>query len=354
MHGPRPDPGSRCVAESLGAFQVLASHAVSSYRWPDREGRATVSGTYLVTGGAGFIGNHITRALVARGADVRVLDNFTTGHRENLTDILDRIDLVEGDLRSIDACRRATRGVTHAIHQAALPSVPRSIEDPHTTHEVNATGTLNLLIACREAGVKRVVYASSSSIYGPDPKVPRHESDRPNPVSPYAVSKIVGEQYCTAFFHSYGLETVGLRYFNVFGPRQGWDSPYAAVLPRFIAALSHGARAEVFGDGEQSRDFTYVDNVVDANLRAMAAPEAPGRVYNIGAGRRTTVNELFAMVSRAMGVPASPDYLPPRVGDIRVSVADISRARQDIGYEPTVPIEDGLQRTLAWALSDGT
>ena len=305
---------------------------------------------YLVTGGAGFIGNHIARTLLERGHAVRIFDNFATGHRRNLVDIYDDIDLVEGDLRSIDACRRAVQGVTYVIHQAALPSVPRSIEDPHTTHEVNATGTLNLLVATREADVKRLVYSSSSSVYGPAPKLPRVESDRPQPISPYAVSKLAGEQYCAAFYHSYGLATVALRYFNVFGPRQGWDSPYAAALPRFIRALRRDEPAIIFGDGEQGRDFTYVDNVVRANVLALEAADAPGHVYNIGSGRKTTINQLLAMTAAALNIEPRRSSQPTRAGEVRDSVSDIARARADLGYAPLVNIEEGLRRTIAWSL----
>ena len=302
-----------------------------------------------MTGGAGFIGCHIVRALLERGDQVRVLDNFSTGHRDNLIDLFDDIDLIEGDLRSIDACRRAVKGISHIFHHAALPSVPRSLEDPHTTHEVNATGTLHLLMAAREVGVRRVIYASSSSIYGPDPACPRMESQRPNPISPYAVAKFAGEQYCTAFFHSYGLETVSLRYFNVFGPRQGWDSPYAAVVPRFIRALSKGERPTIFGDGEQTRDFTYIDNVVDANLKALEAPAAPGNVYNVAAGEKTTVNQLLAIMCETMKASADPIFETARNGDVRDSLADISRARHDLGYERAVSVSEGLNRTITWA-----
>ena len=305
--------------------------------------------SYLVTGGAGFIGCHIVRALLERGDRVRIFDNFSTGDRDNLIDLFDDIDLIEGDLRSIDACRRAVTDISYIFHQAALPSVPRSIEDPHTTHEVNATGTLHLLMAAREASVKRIVYASSSSVYGPEPESPRVETSRPNPISPYAVSKFAGEQYCAAFFHSYGLETVSLRYFNVFGPRQGWDSPYAAVVPRFIHALDKGKLPTIFGDGEQTRDFTYIDNVVEANLKALEAPAAPGNVYNVAAGDKTTVNQLLAMMCEAMKTSADPIFEPARNGDVRDWLADISRARHDLGYERTVSISEGLNRTITWA-----
>jgi UDP-glucose 4-epimerase len=305
---------------------------------------------YLVTGGAGFIGNHLTRALLERGGRVRVLDNFSTGHRENLTDLLDDVELVEGDLRSIDACRRAMAGVTHVLHQAALPSVPRSVEDPHTTHEVNATGTLHLLTAAREAGVAKFVYASSSSVYGPERKLPREETDRPNPISPYAVSKLAGEHYCRSFYHTYGLETVSLRYFNIFGPRQGWDSPYAGVLPRFVRALHREQDVVVYGDGEQTRDFTYVANAVQANLRALAAEGVAGGVYNVGAGRQTSVNRLLELVTGIVGVTPRLARRPARQADVRDSLADLTATRRDLGYEPTVTLEDGLRTTVAWNL----
>lgn len=304
--------------------------------------------TYLVTGGAGFIGNHIVRALIARGERVRILDNFSTGHRENVADLPPTVDLIEGDVRSIDVCRRATNGATFVLHQAALPSVPRSLEDPHTSHEVNATGTLNILNACRESGVRRIAYASSSSVYGPDPKMPREETDRPRPISPYAVSKLAGEQYCAAFFHSFGLETVALRYFNVFGPRQRADSPYAAVLPRFVARLAAGMPVTIFGDGGQSRDFTYVRNVVDANLLALQAPAAPGNVYNIGAGRGATVRELLRLVADALGVIGSVAFEEPRQGDLRNSLASTERAATDLAYHASTPLEEGVLQTIAW------
>jgi UDP-glucose 4-epimerase len=283
-----------------------------------------------------------------------VLDNFSTGHRENLTDLLDDIELVEGDLRSIDACRRAMVGVTHVLHQAALPSVPRSVEDPHTTHEVNATGTLHLLMAARETQVRRVVYASSSSIYGPERRLPRRERDVPNPISPYAVSKMAGEQYCRAFFHTYDLETVALRYFNIFGPRQGWDSPYAGVLPRFIRALRRGEPVSIFGDGEQSRDFTFVANAVEANLRALTAAAAPGNVYNVGAGRQTSVNELLAMVAAILEVPPHVTHHPPRAAEVRDSLADLTASARDLDYRVVVDIEEGLRRTVEWNTREET
>ncbi len=307
-----------------------------------------MNGLVLVTGGAGFIGNNIVRVLLERGVRVRIFDNFSTAHRENVADIFEQIELVEGDLRSIDACRRAVDGATYVLHQAALPSVPRSIEDPHTTHEVNATGTLHMLMASRCAGVKRFVYASSSSIYGPEPKLPRSESDRPHPISPYAVSKLSGEQYCTAFWRSYGLETVALRYFNVFGPRQGWDSPYAAALPRFVHALQRDERPKIFGDGKQTRDFTFVTNVVNANLMALEAPSAPGNVYNVGAGQQTSISQLLDYIMDVMERRCEPELLPPRAGDVRDSLADVTRAIEDLKYDPAVSVREGLRPTVEW------
>lgn len=309
-----------------------------------------IKGKILVTGGAGFVGNNVVRMLLERGEQVRVLDNFSTGHRENLVDIMDDIELLEGDVRSIGICHRAMEGVSHVLHQAALPSVPRSIDDPHTTHEVNATGTLHLLTAARDAAVTRFVYASSSSIYGPEPRLPRAESHRPNPISPYAVSKLAGEYYCTAFWHSYGIETVALRYFNVFGPRQSWDSPYSAAIPLFVRALSLGRRPRIFGDGNQSRDFTYVDNVVAANLLALEATGAPGNAYNIGAGQKTSVNALLLLIAEAMGADPAADRVAPRAGDVRDSVADIAKAREQLGYDPAATLAQGLPPTIAWML----
>ena len=301
---------------------------------------------HLITGGAGFIGSNIVHTLLKQGHRVRVLDNFATGHRANLADIFDDIELVEGDLRSIDTCRRATQGVQYVIHQAALPSVPRSIEDPQTTHQVNATGTLHLLIAAREAGAQRVVYASSSSVYGPEPKQPRVESDRPSPISPYAVSKLAGEQYCKAFFHSYGLETVSLRYFNVFGPRQGWDSPYAAVLPKFIRAVQRGNRPSIFGDGEQSRDFTYIDNVVHGNLLAAKSKKAAGTIMNLSCGSTYSVKKLLQELNSIMGTKSTAQFKAPRSGEVRHSYANISLAKKTLQYKVKVDFRQGLEKTV--------
>jgi UDP-glucose 4-epimerase len=310
-----------------------------------------MTASYLVTGGAGFIGNNIVRALLQRGDRVRVLDNFETGKHHNLSDIAEDVEVIEGDIRSIDQCHRAVKGMDYVLHQAAIPSVPRSIADPATTHAVNASGTVNMLIAARDAGVRRVVFASSSSVYGPEPKLPRVETDRPNPISPYAVSKLSAEQYCAAFWHSYQLETVALRYFNVFGPRQQWDNPYAAVVPRFVRAIQANTDVTIFGDGQQNRDFTYIDNVVQLNLLACHAPNAAGRVFNGGAGRQTSVLEMFALVCSAMEVTKEPVFAPMRVGDVRDSLADISQARSILKYDPKVGVEEGVRRTVEWNLA---
>jgi len=303
---------------------------------------------YLVTGGAGFIGSHIVEALVRRGETVRVLDNFATGRRENLVTVRERVDLHEADIRNLDTIRPLFGGVNYVIHEAALPSVPRSIKDPVTTNAVNIDGTLNVLVAAHEAGVKRVVFAASSSAYGDNPVLPRVENHEPRPLSPYALTKLAGEYYCQIFWRIYGLETVALRYFNIFGPRQNPDSPYSGVLSIFIAAYSRGKTPVIFGDGEQSRDFTYVENAVDATLRACGAQEAVGKVVNVGVGGRNTLNETIALLNAIFGCQVSPRYDPPRPGDVRDSQADISLARQVLGYEPQVPFEEGLRRTVAW------
>jgi nucleoside-diphosphate-sugar epimerase len=306
----------------------------------------------LVTGGAGFIGSNIVRRLVAEGKSVRVLDNFSTGLRENLDSVSEKVEILEGDIRSQPDCERAVAHCEFVLHQAALPSVPRSIADPLTTHDVNATGTLRMLHASVNAGVKRFVYASSSSVYGPVPKLPRAEEDRPHPISPYAVSKLTGEQYCVAFYRSYGLETVALRYFNVFGPGQRWDSAYSAVIPLFASAMMSGESVQVFGDGEQRRDFTYVDNVVSANISALTAQHAPGEVFNVGAGRQTSVNRLVELVAAEMQIDPTVSYAPPRTGDVRDSLARITRASDTLGYEVGVHLEEGVSRTLRWIASE--
>jgi UDP-glucose 4-epimerase len=304
--------------------------------------------TVLVTGGGGFIGSHLVERLVSDGHAVRVLDNFATGKRENLLEWADQVELVEGDMRSYERVHTAVRGCELVLHQAALPSVPRSVQDPLTSSEVNITGTLNVLLAARDEGVRRVVFASSSSIYGANPELPKHEDLLPLPMSPYAVAKLAGEGYCRSFHEVFGIETVALRYFNVFGPRQDPLSQYAAVIPNFITALLAGERPVVYGDGEQSRDFTYVENVVDANLLAMRADGAAGKLYNIAAGERTTLNQLLDHLGPLMGREPGARYDPARPGDVRHSQADIGRARRELGYRPSISPEEGLRRTLAW------
>ena len=300
----------------------------------------------LVTGGAGFIGSHVVRRLLGVGRDVRVLDNVSTGRRENLSGVADEVELVEGDVRDLRSVGGAVRGCGAVVHLAAVPSVPRSIADPVSAHEANATGTLNVLLAARDAGACRVVFASSSSIYGAAVGLPKRESLRPLPISPYAVSKLAAESYCRSFFEVYGLETVALRYFNVFGPRQDPRSEYAAVIPKFIWAYRHGEPPVIFGDGEQSRDFTYVENVVGANIAALETPGVGGRVYNIACGQRITLNELAARLREEMGSALEAVHGPPRRGDVRDSVADVSLARRELGYEPVVALAEGLRRTV--------
>lgn len=301
----------------------------------------------LVTGGAGFIGSHLVTRLVERGERVRVLDNFATGFHANLNHVADDIELIDGDLRDEAAVRDAVAGADLIYHEGALGSVPRSIADPQTSFAVNVTGTLNLLVAARDAGCRRVVYASSSSVYGNTAVMPKHEELPTHPLSPYAVSKLSAEQLCGVFTRVYGLETVALRYFNVFGPRQNPDSQYAAVIPRFLTALADGQRPTVYGDGEQSRGFTYVDNVVNGNLLAGGAPAAAGRVMNLASDRSVSVNDMLCQMGRLLGVPVDPIHVPPRPGDVRDSMADIGLARQLLDFEPTVSFEDGLERTVA-------
>jgi nucleoside-diphosphate-sugar epimerase len=307
----------------------------------------------LVTGGGGFIGSHLVRRLLSEGHEVRVLDDFSTGRRENLEACREAIELHEADVRDLDAVRRAVKGVARIYHQAALPSVVRSVEDPLTTNGVNVQGTLHLLIAARDAGVGRVVYAASSSAYGETPTLPKIETMPPSPLSPYALQKYVAEQYCTLFTRLYGLETVVLRYFNVFGPRQDPTSHYSAVIPKFITSLGGGEAPTVYGDGEQSRDFTYVDNVVDANLLAAEVPGAVGEVINVACGRRMTLNQLLEELRAIMGVSSAAVYAPPRPGDVRHSLADIGKARRILGFEPAVDIREGLRRTVAFFGSPG-
>jgi UDP-glucose 4-epimerase len=285
---------------------------------------------------------------VRRGERVRVLDDFSTGKRENLSAFLEDIELVEGDLRDPSAVRRAAEGVEYILHQGALPSVQRSIDDPLTSHAVNTTGTLNLLVAAREAGVKRVVYAASSSVYGDSPTLPKREDMIPRPKSPYAVSKLTGEHYCRAFTEVYGLETVCLRYFNVFGPRQDPTSQYSGVIPLFVTAMLKGEPPAVHGDGLQSRDFSYIANVVHANLLASTAPGVARRVFNIACGERYTLLDMIAALNDILGTQIEPVHVDPRVGDVRHSLADISAAEEALGYRVLVDFYDGLRQTVAW------
>jgi len=303
---------------------------------------------YLVTGGAGFIGSNIVEELLKRGDRVRILDNFSTGKRENLLQFLDKVELVEGDIRSYHIVRAAVEGVDYILHQAALPSVPRSINDPLTTNEVNVVGTLNILNAAKDVGVKRIVYASSSSIYGDLETMPKTEDMLPKPLSPYAVSKLAGEKYCQVFTRLYGLETVGLRYFNVFGPHQDPSSQYSAVIPKFIKMIKDGQSPTVYGDGEQSRDFTFVQNVVHANLLACeeGLEELSGEVFNIAYGKRVTINNLVEHLNSILQTDVKPIYADPRPGDVKHSLANIGKARQFLGYEPEIDFEEGLRRTI--------
>lgn len=307
----------------------------------------------LVTGGAGFIGSHLVEALLRRGDRVRVFDNFSTGRRDNLAHVRADVEIIEGDLRDADAVRRAVAGVEIVFHQGALASVQRSVDDPITTNAVNVTGTLHVLTAARDAGVRRVVFASSSSVYGDTPTLPKVETQAPQPLSPYAVSKLAGEQYCMAFSVVYGLPAIALRYFNVFGPRQDPHSEYAAVIPRFIDRMVRGIPPIIYGDGLQSRDFTYIENVVDANLAAADAPADCSAVFNVGAGERTSLLELAAQINQLLGANLAPDHQPPRAGDVRHSQAGIGAIRETLGYAPRVSLTEGLARTLAWFRCEG-
>ncbi|HZQ24415.1 MAG TPA: SDR family oxidoreductase [Terriglobales bacterium] len=305
---------------------------------------------YLITGIAGFIGSSLARALVERGERVRGIDNFCTGHRENLAEIQERIDLREADISDTEALRQACDGVDYVLHQAAIPSVPRSVADPLGTHVTNCDGTLKLLICARDAKVKRVVYAASSSAYGDTPTLPKHEQMLPNPISPYAVAKLTGEYYMAAFTRCYGLNTVSLRYFNVFGPRQDPASPYSGVLAKFITQMLSGEKPTIFGDGSQSRDFTYVDDVVQANLLACkaVAEEVSGQVFNVAAGSRIDLNQTFQVLKNLTGYNGDVAYAKERAGDVKHSLADISKTQKYLGYKPRFTFEEGLSRTVNW------
>jgi nucleoside-diphosphate-sugar epimerase len=305
--------------------------------------------TYLVTGGAGFIGSHLVEELVRRGEEVRVVDNLVTGHRENLAAVAGRVEFVLGDLAEAPVAERAVKGMEYVLHQAAIPSVPRSVAEPVLCHRANVDATLNLLVAARDAGVRRLVFAGSSSVYGNTAVLPTGEDAPTAPLTPYALQKLVGEQYAAMFTALYGLETVSTRYFNVFGPRQDPSSPYSGVISLFIRAMLDGTPPAIYGDGEQTRDFTYVANVVDGVLKACHGPGAAGRVINVATGIRVSLNELFGTIASLTGSSLTASHGPARTGDIRDSQADISRARALVGYAPSVGFADGLARTLAWA-----
>ena len=307
---------------------------------------------FLVTGGAGFIGSNLVLALLNRGDNVRVLDNFSTGRRENLDfpglprNLLANLEVMEGDISDLSTCHKATDGIEYILHQAAIPSVPRSIALPLESNSANIDGTLNLLVAARDAGAKRLVFASSSAVYGNSPGFPREETIRPAPLSPYAVQKLTDEHYLRLFYELYGFETVSLRYFNVFGPHQDPNSEYAAVIPRFIKAFLRGTQPTVYGDGEQSRDFTYVDNVVYGNLLAVEAQDAPGKVMNLACGGQLTLNQLLTLLRQITGSDVEAVYTDPRPGDVRHSWADITLSEQVLNYKTQVPLEEGLRRAV--------
>jgi nucleoside-diphosphate-sugar epimerase len=303
---------------------------------------------YLVTGGAGFIGSHIVERLVRDGESVRVLDNFATGKRQNLAPFMDKIDMFEGDLRSRADCAKACAGVEVVFHEGAVPSVPVSVEDPATSHEANIDGTFNILLAARDARCRRLIFAASSSAYGDQPDLPKRETQKPAPLSPYAVNKLVGEYYLSVFNKCWGLETLSLRYFNVFGPRQDPKSQYAAAIPAFVTSILHNEPPTIFGDGEQTRDFTYIDNVVHANLLAAKAPKVSGEVINVACGERVSINQIIGQINQLLGKNVQPKYVPERAGDVKHSLADISLARQIIGFEPVINFADGLTKAIDW------
>jgi nucleoside-diphosphate-sugar epimerase len=310
---------------------------------------------YLITGIAGFIGSSLARELLKRGEQVRGVDNFSTGKRENLAQILGQIEFREADILDLDAMKLACGGVDYILHQAAIPSVPKSVLDPIGSNRANVDGTVNVLVAARDARVKRVIYAASSSVYGDTPTLPKHERMTPGPISPYAVAKLASEHYMTSFYRCYGLETVSLRYFNIFGPRQDPSSPYSGVLAKFITQMLAGQPPTIFGDGEQSRDFTFIDSAVEANLLACKAPaqQVAGKVFNVATGRRVTLNATFKFLETLTSYSGSPIYGAERSGDIKHSLADISAAEEHLGYKPKVSFEDGLRQTVAWYRSQG-
>jgi nucleoside-diphosphate-sugar epimerase len=306
--------------------------------------------TYLITGIAGFIGSALARAILAQGDNVRGVDNFSTGKRNNIAELLPRIDVREADLLDLGAMQSACKSVDYVLHEAAIPSVPRSVLDPVESNQANVDGTVNVLVAARDAKVKRVIYAASSSAYGDTPTLPKREDMFPNPISPYAVAKLASEYYMASFFRCYGLETVALRYFNIFGPRQDPTSQYSGVLAKFITQMLKGEQPTIHGDGSQSRDFTHVDNVVQANLLACKAPasEVAGRVFNVATGTRIDLNEMFGVLKKLTGYPGEVKHGPERAGDVKHSLADLSRSEKHLGYRPQVNFEEGLRRTIDW------
>ena len=307
--------------------------------------------SFLVTGGGGFIGSHLVEYLLKKGAGkVVVLDNFSTGSQENLIQFksFPALEIIEGDIRDLETCKKAMKGVEYVLHQAALGSVPRSINDPITTNEVNVTGFLNVLVAGRDSGIKRMIYAASSSTYGDNPDLPKVEENIGNPLSPYACSKYINELYASVFSKTYGFHTIGLRYFNVFGPRQNPNGPYAAVIPLFIKAALENQPASINGDGETGRDFTFVENVVQANIKALFAPVEKHEVVNVACGDMTTLNDLWKMISQHLGVNIEAIHAPQRIGDIKHSLASIKKATKLFGYEPSIPMKEGLKETIKW------
>lgn len=308
---------------------------------------------FLVNGGAGFLGSNIVEELVERGGEIRVVDDFSTGKKGNIEPFLSKIEFLGGDLSDFRMVEKAVKGVDYILHQAAIPSVPRSVKNPLRSNEANVTGTLNLLWAVLKTNVKRFVYASSSSIYGDTPILPKREDMSPNPLSPYAISKLTGEYYCRTFYEIYGLETICLRYFNVFGPRQDPNSRYAAVIPKFITCMLNKPQPIIYGDGEQSRDFTYVANVVEANILAAKAEDTSGEVFNITCGQRTTINELVEKLNKILGLNIEPYYTKPRKGDVKHSLADIFEAKKKLGYTPKTNFEDGLKMAVKWFKQKG-
>ncbi len=308
--------------------------------------------TYLITGGAGFVGSHIAEALVKKGERVKIIDNLSTGRIENIELFIDKVEFIKGDIRNFDLLKEITKNVDIIFHEAALPSVPRSIDNPIASNANNVDGTLNVLYAAKLNNVRRVIYAASSSVYGNSKMLPKVETMNPNPLSPYAVSKYAGELYCKVFYDVYKLETISLRYFNVFGPRQDPDSQYSAVIPKFIKSYLAGKPPVIYGDGEQSRDFTYIDNVVQANLLAANTKETHGETVNIACGRRITINQLADIIRKEIGIDLKPIHKDARIGDVRHSLADIAFAKNLIGYEPIIDVYDGLKRTIGYFLEE--